>query len=483
MPPQNAPMSEIPPGQQTNPQISEALAQFTKYVQQVLGARGAVAPTGGGGTPAQVPQMTPSAPPPVVAGGSPGQGGVPTPQAGITPMAPPQESQMARTNPSFNYPTSQARDAATASSALSGISGAIANIKAKKNADLVTKAQNTMNMFNTALQGGDMQTANIIADKHYKDWEKYLKLEFDKVPGRMDAPQESPMGVGAVPQPKAPAGALAPINTPGGLAVPRQMPGVMSPLDAAKIAEQQALAEEHRAGASAKGAEQAHWQAQAGLAGVEMTTKVIDAMSNLQAKGAEADAAKVRLDEAKAKLDAQPLENAKLRAEATKDYADAIKALADAEKARKEAGVAKNLAGYNAAESHFKTILSGTSTELQELRSRQDRARGSLAKAWGGVEDTPEMKDKSALLKAHSQAYKTLTGLQQKVVDGTMNIEDAQYKARSVARLTPEFGLGWAGAPPNAPAAPPVDGATLKDTTGEVVAISKGGAWADPGGR
>jgi hypothetical protein len=121
-----------------------------------------------------------------------------------------------------------AREAAGASFG-DAVVQAIQSSQAKREADNVAKAQNTMNMFMNALAQGDMQVANLLAQdpKVTKSWEKYLKMEFPRMPGKAEdagRPKPSPLIPGTtMAQPQPPEGYVPGVNQPGGIAIPRDM--------------------------------------------------------------------------------------------------------------------------------------------------------------------------------------------------------------------------------------------------------------------
>lgn len=155
------------------------------------------------------------------------------PPSVVPPAAPPQQRlATAPRGTQFGSP------GAAASSAMGDLTNtlvsAIQDNKAKKDADNIAKAQNTMNIFMHAVQQGDMATANLYASdpKVTGMWEKYLKQEYKRVPNPK-------MGGAAVPSTEKPVtqGPLAGmvsetvpgapgtggVNEPGGIAVPRDM--------------------------------------------------------------------------------------------------------------------------------------------------------------------------------------------------------------------------------------------------------------------
>lgn len=114
-----------------------------------------------------------------------------------------------------NFPTKKARDAVVVSTGMEGIAQAIEHFKNKDNSDKMAKAQSTLDMFNAANAAGDTATANLLSSdpKIVKQWEKYLKLEFERVPVTQKSPAP-PVAPGRTP----------PANQPGGIAVPRPSP-------------------------------------------------------------------------------------------------------------------------------------------------------------------------------------------------------------------------------------------------------------------
>lgn len=210
---------------------TNAVAEFAKFIQATLAqkqAAGGQAPSAPGAfSPAQ-----PMAPPGQLATPPPGST---APNAMSAAPQAPVSTPMPTSSPvgggplgasGFNFPNSKAAQGATAASALDSIAKAIYTSRENKRQDEVTHAQNTLNMFQNALAQGDMQTANLLATdpKIVKQWEKYLKMEFPRVPGA--PPVESPMGVGPIAQPSPPTGGQAPlgqVNQPGGLGVARDM--------------------------------------------------------------------------------------------------------------------------------------------------------------------------------------------------------------------------------------------------------------------
>ncbi len=72
---------------------------------------------------------------------------------------------------------------AMVASGVQNVAEAIHGFKAKRDQDNITKAQNWLNMYETAKSSGDEYTASLLANdpKVVKAWEKYLKMEFPRV--------------------------------------------------------------------------------------------------------------------------------------------------------------------------------------------------------------------------------------------------------------------------------------------------------------
>lgn len=174
-------------------------------------------------------------------GGAPAQLAVPfnpssVPGAPPTPNVPPPQGAPPRTGANAGAPTSfgskSEKQGAVVGSAIDNIAQAIHTFKSKRDADALSKAQNSFQLFQTALQQGDQHTANLLATdpKVVKGWEKYLKMEFPRETG---TPDKKPTGT--VPPDrsimdkmtghnKAPMSRLPDMNTPGGIAVPQPGP-------------------------------------------------------------------------------------------------------------------------------------------------------------------------------------------------------------------------------------------------------------------
>lgn len=185
-------------------------------------------------------------------GGPPAQLAVPfnpssVPGALPTPNIPPPQGAPPRTGANAGAPTSfgskSEKQGAVVGSAIDNIAQAIHTFKSKRDADALSKAQNSFQLFQAALQQGDEHTANLLATdpKVVKGWEKYLKMEFPRETGT-PTPEQKPTGT--VPpdrsmldkvmgRNKEPMARLPEMNSPGGIAVPR--PGPEQQLHTAQV--------------------------------------------------------------------------------------------------------------------------------------------------------------------------------------------------------------------------------------------------------
>jgi hypothetical protein len=431
--PQGAVMSEVPPGQQpqSGPDLQQALADFAKYVALMKSAKGGQAAPGSAQSPGIVgsapPQMTGSTPtgtvPPSYSTGA--QAPVPVPGG-------PQPSPGSRMGTSFPNPV--AAQGAAVSSAIDSIAGAIHTAKENKRQDEVTKAQNTLNMFQNALAQGDMNVANLLAKdpKIVSSWEKYLKMQFPK------AERDPVFGPSPAPGSKADKQRpLGGVNEPGGIAVTQDVNA--QAMNQAKLLSEQALAQQRQAAAAKDVAD-------ADRSYIEGHADVLKAQASVATAEADRAAAKVRLDEAQAKLEAQPLENEKLRAQTKRELAEAYKAYKEGDKAVKEAGMNKNLASFKAASDRIKDVRVDEEKTLQELRTRNDRDRDVVSKGLGLTSETPEMRASGERIVALSKFNNKFNQAQQDIVDGKIDAGEALTNARRGAGLDSDYKI-WGGIP------------------------------------
>jgi hypothetical protein len=476
------PMSEQVPGQAPPPDMNQAVADFVKYVQLMRGAKGGQAAPGGAPGSTLSPGIQ-GGPPLQMSGGPPGAAPAPSTvppsfstgaQAPIPTPGGPQPSAGARMGTSFPNPV--AAQGAMVSSAIDSIAGAIHTAKEDKRQSEVTKAQNTLNMFQNALAQGDMQVANLLAtdSKIVSSWEKYLKMQFPRVP------KASAFGPAPAPGSKADKNSvLGNVNEPGGLAVSQDVNA--QAMNQAKLASEQALAQQRQASAGKDVAD-------TDKAYIESHADVLKAQAAVSSAEADRAAAKVRLDEAEAKLKAQPLENDKLRSEAERNRADAYKAYKEGDKAVKEAGASKNLASFKAASDRIKDVRNDAEKTLQELRTKNDRDRDVVSKGLGLSAETDDMKAAGAHIVALSKFNNTFNQMQQDIVDGKVDAGEALTKARRGASLDSDYNI-WKGMPSKTqkgtaiPPTPPkgaANGTKGADSDGTVLGVVQDGRWVAP---
>jgi hypothetical protein len=477
------PMSEQVPGQAPPPDMNQAVADFVKYVQLMRGAKGGQAAPGGAPGSTLSPGIQ-GGPPPQMSGGPPGAapapGTVPPSfstgaQAPIPTPGGPQPSAGARMGTSFPNPV--AAQGAMVSSAIDSIAGAIHTAKEDKRQSEVTKAQNTLNMFQNALAQGDMQVANLLATdpKIVSSWEKYLKMQFPR------EPKASAFGPAPAPGSKADKNSvLGNVNEPGGLAVSQDVNA--QAMNQAKLASEQALAQQRQASAGKDAAD-------TDKAYIESHADVLKAQAAVSEAEANRAAAKVRLDESEAKLKAQPLENDKLRSEAERNRADAYKAYKEGDKAVKEAGASKNLASFKAASDRIKDVRNDAEKTLARLQTAQNTTRSGIDKTFGlAAEETPEMRAAGAHIVALSRFNNAFNQRQQDIVDGKIDAGDAQTQARRSAGLDSNYAM-WSGMPGKTqkgtaiPPTPPKgieNGTVVKDSDGTPLAVAQDGKWVAP---
>lgn len=470
-------MSEVPPGQQpqSGPDLQKALADFAEYIKRMQGAKGGQAAPSSSQSPGIV-----GGAPPQMSAGAPGSGTVPPSystgaQAPVPVPGSPQPSMGARMGTSFPNPV--AAQGAMVSSAIDSIAGAIHTAKEDKRQSEVTKAQNTLNMFQNALAQGDMNVANLLAKdpKIVASWEKYLKMQFPK------APRDDVFGPSPAPGSKAERNRpLGDVNQPGGVQVTQDVNA--QAMNQAKLQSEQALAQQRQAEAGKAVAD-------TDKAYIEGHADVLKAQASVLSAQSDVAASKVRMDEAKAKLDQVPDENAKLKSEAAKNYAEARRADAEAQKALKEAGVNRNLASFKAASDRIKDVRTDAEKTLQELRTKQDRERSTMGKTFGSSpQETPEMRAAGEHIVALSKFNNTFNQMQQDIVDGKLDAGEAQAKARRGAGLDSDYQV-WKGMPEKTQKGAPIPGVPPKgaangtpgvDSDGTVLGIVQDGRWVAP---
>lgn len=165
-------------------EIGDILQRFGKSMETIFGAPSGVpepVPARVGGAPPQL-----STPPFSTAGA----GAMSAPQAAVAPSPGVPTVGALRTGVEFN--TQGGRTGAVVAGSIQNIAEAVHGFAQKRNEDNITKAQNWLQMYQTALAQGDNYTADLLKKdpKVVKAWEKYLKMEFPKVE-KVDIPATS----------------------------------------------------------------------------------------------------------------------------------------------------------------------------------------------------------------------------------------------------------------------------------------------------
>jgi hypothetical protein len=156
-------------------EVGALLQSFGKTVETLFGpASGSPGSVGArvGGAPPQLAMPSFS---------TAGAGAGSAPQAAVAPSPGVPVPGAMRTGVEFN--TKAGRTGAVVAGSIQNIAEAVHGFAEKKNQDNISKAQNWLNMYQTALGEGDQYTADLLKNdpKVVKAWEKYLKLEFPKV--------------------------------------------------------------------------------------------------------------------------------------------------------------------------------------------------------------------------------------------------------------------------------------------------------------
>lgn len=428
----------IPAGGQQPATPQGAVQAFLAFVKsrmggaapgaQVASAQPAQQPWQGG-----APGIVGGAPPNMAGGGAPMA--TPVPAASASAAAPTSGGMLIPPSPIQTYDQYSATRPSIGNpgSLINEVAKTITSFKAHKDETEFLKAKNSLAMFQNAIAQGDMQVANLLGTdpKVVKSWEKYLKMEFPRLPGGGQSSQ-TPAGV----------------NQPGGLAIP---------VNQAEIVAQKQAFDKRQADIAAQNANANQNNAQAGLQNEQAKAVAPMTLADIDAKHAQVRASDAATQFDQARTTAQTLENTNgdvhktalaqqnmLNAEAAKYAADKRMLEFSISAGGTPAELNQIFSGDLRDLSALRTTAVDSLVKLQSAVKAQQKvtdahpitSRIEGAVGMGPTDYTDEIKDAAGRVQALNDAVKYMNTNHDDVIKGKVKMTDVYNKAYDMAGLS-----------------------------------------------